>query len=142
MAQRYYIRTSAGRGEFLSAFGRLLLTRPTLKERFVLSKVAQLRSNLTWTRHTVPGADVAARLVTGGLNEAISSSRIGPGSLIGTVIALSVEAAGSGSTGQLWLAGYPTFFGMNQMGGVLKAYAKGIAKDLEAGGATVVLDRG
>jgi len=142
MAKHHYIDTSADRPQVLAAFDQAFLTRPAFKERFTLSKKGQLRSSLVWERQSVPGADIAARLVAGGLREMMAASRNGPGSQIGTVIALSVEPSGTGSVGELWLADYPTFMGMNQMGDVLKAYAKLMEDALERGGADVALRRG
>jgi hypothetical protein len=134
MARNWYVATDASRQELLGAFAQVFFERPSFKERFKLSKGAQLRSQQVWEHTGAQGADVAAVLVRGGLREAVADSRRGTGSELGATIAMSVSQEEGRSVGQLWLANHSTFFGFNQQGDVLKAYSKLIGSKLEAMG--------
>lgn len=134
MAGHRYITTDAPKNEVLAVFERLFFSRPQLKDRFKLSKGAQLRSQQTWGRTSVPEAEVAAVLERGGLREAISDSRRGTGSAIGMILAMSFEEQTGATVAQLWLSATNTFFGLSQNNDVVKAYAKLIADELQRAG--------
>ena len=134
MARNWYVATSASRDDLLSAFAEVIFVRPSFKERFKLSKGAQLRSQQVWEQAGADGADVAAVLVRGGMREAMADSKHGGGSGLGTTIAMSVSQEQGQVMGQFWLANHNTFFGINQQGDVLKAYARLVAAKLTANG--------
>lgn len=136
MAKHWYIESTASKDQVVNAFREVFFTRPTFAERLKFwSKAAQLHSNLRWGAGAADGADVAAELVSGGLREAVQSSKHGGGSIIGTVIAMSVnDADGDGTQAQLWLAAYNTHFGINQQSDIIRSYTKRIARTLQAGG--------
>ena len=139
MAKHWYVTTTASKEEALAAFARIFFTRPQMKERFKLSKGAQLRSQQTWGQASAPNADVAAVLERGGIREAISDSRHGPGSALGSIIAMRCSQDSEGQVLELWLANTNTFLGMSQNNDVLKAYARLISDDLASRGHTTLL---
>lgn len=136
MAKHWFIESTASKEQVVTAFREVFFTRPTVAGRLKFwSKAAQLHSNLRWGAGAADGADIAAELVSGGLREAVQSSKHGGGSIIGTVIAMSVDDAdGDAVRAELWLASYNTFFGINQQSDIIKSYAKQIARRLEVGG--------
>lgn len=136
MAKHWYIKTSATRDEVIAAANKIFFVPPSFKDRFKLSKAAQLQSNLRWERSGAEGADLAAIVVSGGLREAVSNTKRGPGSMLGTTVALAVSDEDDSRIVQLWLAEYNTHLWINQQADVLKSYAKQIAKELTSGGAT------
>lgn len=137
MAKHWYIDTNASRDEIVGAFREVFFVRPSMGTRLkVWSKAAQLQSNLKWEPARAENALVAAVMVSGGIKEAVADSKRGPGSGIGTTVALAVENGAEMRRAQLWLAEYNTFAGINQQGDVLKSYAKQVASKLEASGKT------
>jgi hypothetical protein len=135
MATRWFIDTDASQQQLIQAFNDVFFTRPSVGTRLkVWSKAAQLQSNLRWEQAGAAGAVAAARMVSGGLREAVADSKRGPGSGLGTTVAMAVEANGSGLQAQLWLANYNTHFGLNQQGDVIKSYAKQVAANLVTNG--------
>jgi hypothetical protein len=131
MATRWFIDTSASKQDLVQAFGQVFFTRPSVGTRLkIWSKAAQLQSNLRWEQTAAPDALVAARMVSGGLREAVADSKRGPGSGLGTTVAMAVHPQGNGSQAQLWLANYNTAFGMNQQSDVIKSYSKQVAARL------------
>ncbi len=131
MAKNWVLDTSADEETVVQAFRDVFFARPSVTERLkVWSKAAQLRSNLAWEQSIADGAVIAARLVSGGLREAIASSQRGGGSGIGTTIAMSVASCEGGTTAQFWLANFNTFMGLNQQGDVLKSFTKQVASRL------------
>jgi hypothetical protein len=135
MAKHWYVETSADRASVLAACHELFFIRPSISERAKFwSKGAQFRSMLVWKESHANGADLAAAVVSGGMREALSASRNGPGSMLGTTIAVKVENVGETRRVQLWLAEYPTFVGIATQGDVLKSYAKQLASKLVARG--------
>jgi hypothetical protein len=143
MAKHWYIDSTASKDQVVAAFREVLFTRPTVAERLKFwSKAAQFPSNLRWGAGAAEGADVAAELVSGGIREAVQSSKHGGGSILGTVLAMSVDDAhGDAVQAQLWLASYNTFFGINQQSDIIKSYAKQIARNLQARGASANVHR-
>lgn len=135
MAKNWYIDTSAGRDAVIEVARDVFFAKPSIADRLKFwSKAAQLQSNIRWEPTSVSGADLAAEVVSGGIREAVGSSRRGGGSMLGTTLALQVEARDGGSAAQLGLTSYNTFFGVNQQGDLAKSYAKQIAGGLRAKG--------
>lgn len=130
VSKHWYISTNASRDDALAAFSHVFFTRPQLKERFKLSKRAQLRSQQTWGRASAPDADIAAILESGGLREAIADSRRGPGSALGSIISMAFQNGSPTNEVQLWLAVTNTFVGFSQNNDVLKAYTKLVVDQL------------
>ena len=135
MATRWYIDTDASENQIVQIFRDVFFTRPSVGTRLKFwSKAAQLQSNIRWEETGAEDALVAAAMVSGGLREAAAASRRGPGSGLGTTVALAIETEQNRSQAQLWLANYNTFVGMNQQSDVIKSYTKQIAGQLVASG--------
>jgi hypothetical protein len=137
MSKHWYVDTNASQDEIVNAFREVFFTRPTMGTRLkVWSKAAQMQSNLKWEPTGVENALVAAVMVSGGIREAVADSKRGPGSGIGTTVALAVDGDTDVRQAQLWLGDYNTFVGFNQQGDVLKSYTKQVASQLLAAGHT------
>jgi hypothetical protein len=137
MAKHWYVDTNASQDEIVNAFREVFFSRPTMGTRLkVWSKAAQMQSNLKWEPTGAENALVAAVMVSGGIREAVADSKRGPGSGIGTTVALAVDGDTDVRQAQLWLGDYNTFVGFNQQGDVLKSYTKQVASQLVAAGHT------
>jgi hypothetical protein len=135
VATHWYVDTDASDHHIESAFRTVFLTRPSFFERFKFyDPSAQLRSNIAWKAAHVAGADHAACIVSGGLREMASNTRSGPGSVVGTTIALKIHDEDSSRAAQLWLANHPTFIGLNTVGDLLRRFSKMLARELQRQG--------
>jgi len=137
MAKTWYVETTADKSTVLTVAREVFFSKPTMGTRMkVWSKAAQLQSNIRWEPANVSGSDVAARVVSGGMRELASSGNSGTGSMIGTTIALSIQASDGGSRVTLGLAEYNTYMGLNVQSDLLKSYSKQVATALTQSGHT------
>ena len=132
MAKQYSFTTRASEGQVVQAFEQVFYTRPGFMARFKPSPFAQMHSNLKWRPSGGPGALRAAEIESGGLTEMQATGKHGTGSIIGTTVGLGIEGVGGQNEVSLWLVSYPTYIGINTVGGIVKKYGRAISRQLEA----------
>lgn len=131
MASHWYIDTDAPDDDIVAAFRDVFFTKPDLSTRLQFwSKAAQLQSNLRWESTHADGAAIAAVMVSGGMRELTNTPERGPGSELGAILALAIDAEPDVRHVQLWSPDGTKSFDFNQQADLVKSDSRQIAAKL------------